>query len=809
MFRLKLLISIFIISISSNNLFAQVRADGGTISGSVTSKPGNKPLEYASVVLFNSADSTIISGTMTSSDGKFVIEHIPNGNYYLVFSCIGYLDTSSSVFTISSDHPLQSLGKLSLIQVALLQKGIVVTADKPIYNNFIDRKIYNTEKDLMSQSGSASDLLQNVPSISVDIDGNVSLRGSENVLMLLNGRPSPLLGKNRADFLQNLPANSIDRIEVITNPSAKYKPDGTSGIINIVLKKKRDAGLSGSVSLNGGPSSRGNGNLSLNYNPGHFNLYGSYGIRKDSRNRFSNDNRQYYGQASDLNSLYNEDLKSLARPFANIATLAIDYDLNDNNQLGVSGDYFRRDFTRNDKSTTQYLNDQSQLTGAFLRSRHDIEYEIENSMTAYFDHSFGKEDHKLHLEYNLSDQPEQEDNHYINTYQIPVQIPTYDNNLAKNGERQHQLALEYSNPLSENSTLEAGFSYEFEKQDLNNITSYFDTTRNEFVADTGNTNHFIFDQGLSALYGTFQRSFGAFSAMAGLRYEYAQVKSNLINNNSIIRNFYSSLYPSLHLAYELSKTSELQLNYSRRTHRPDGEDLNPFPEYRDPLNIDAGNPYLLPEYIHSVELGWQIRSERLTVTPSIYYRYRYNGMTSVTVPLQDSVLLTTRKNLAHDQSAGIEFIVKGSIGNYLDTDISTNVFQSTIDASNIGFSKSKSTVSWGGTFNLSLKPRIGTTLQLNNYYRSARLTPQGRYLPSFVANFGVRQDFISEKLSIILTTSDFLKTQRMQTEVRTAWLNRNMKNTRDSQIVYLGATYHFGTSPKKAKDKKIEFESGQ
>jgi hypothetical protein len=802
MYRRILLFCIPYIFLSSFNLLAQNLNNGGTVSGSITSKPGKKPLEYASVVLFNSLDSTIVSGTVTSADGKFVINHIPNGSYYLVFSCIGYFDTTSGIFPIDSQHRKQALGKFSITQVALLQKGIVVTGEKPTYNNFIDRKIYNVEKDMISQTGSASDLLQNVPSVSVDIDGNVSLRGSENVLML-NGRASPLLGKNRADFLQNLPANSIERIEVITNPSAKYRPEGTAGIINIVLKKKRDAGLSGAISANGGPGSRGNGKISLNYNPGHFNLYGSYGIRKDSRNRYSHDSRTYIDQQSSLSTYFKEDIKSLARPFANIGSLALDYNLNDNNQAGISGDYFRRDFTRNDKSTTGYQDDQFQITGAFMRNRHDIEYEIENSMTAYLDHSFGKEDHKLHLEYNLSDRPEQEDNHYTNTYHIPVQIPTYDNNLVKNGERQHQLTLDYAKPLSENSTLEAGLSYELDRQDLNNFFEYFDTTLDAFVTDTGKTNHFLFYQGISAIYGTFERSFGKFSAMAGLRYEYAHVKSNLINNNSIIQNSYSSIYPTLHLAYELSKISQLQINYSRRTNRPEGEDLNPFPEYRDPLNIDAGNPHLLPEYIHSVEFGWQLQNELVSVTPSIYYRYRYNGMTFVTEPLQDSVLLTTRKNLAHDQSAGLELIVKGTIGKYLDTDISSNIFQSTIDASNIGFSKSKSTISWGGTFNISLKPRPGTTVQMNSYFRSARLTPQGRNLPSFIANFGVRQDLFNEKLSLILTASDLLKTQRMITETRTTWLNRDMKNRVIPKSFILGSLIIMELPPKRLKKSRL------
>jgi outer membrane receptor protein involved in Fe transport len=801
--------SIGYVLISTLNLFAQGGSSGGSVSGSIISRPSGKALESAGIVLFQASDSVIVSGTTTSGDGKFEIDHIPYGSYYLVLSCIGYRDTTSAIFIIDSGHPKQTFEELSITQIALPQKGIVVTEEKPTYNNFIDRKVYNVEKDMMSQTGSAGDLLQNVPSVSVDIDGNVSLRGSQNVLMLLNGRPSPLLGKNRADFLENLPASSIERIEVITNPSAKYKPEGTSGIINIVLKKKRDRGLNGSISVNGGPGRRGNGNISLNYNPGHLNLFGSYGIRKDSRDRYTHDVRAYFDQQSGLNSYYNEDLKSLARPFANIATLAMDYDLDNATHLGVSGDYFRRDFTRNDKSVKDYEDNQNQLTGANIRSRHDLEYEIENSAMAYFERSFGKEDNKLHLEYNISEQPEKEDNHYTVTYQLPVQNPTYDNNLVKNHEWQHQLSLDYTNPLSENSDLEAGASYEFDKQDQNSLVDYFDSTLNSFVPDTGQTNRFIFDQGISAVYGTFKHSFGNFSAMAGLRYEYARVKSNLLNDNSIIINSYSNLYPSLHLAYDLNKTSELQLNYSRRTNRPEGEDLNPFPEYRDPLNLYIGNPHLLPEYIHSVEFGCQFGKKQLTVTPSIYYQYRYNNMTSVTQPLRDSVLLTTRENLAHDQSAGLEIIVKGSMGKYLDTDVSANVFHNTIDASNIGFSNNKSTVSWSGTFNISLKPKPATTLEMNSYYRSARLTPQGKYLPSFTANFGVRQDLLQEKLSIILTASDLLKTQQRKTELRTAWLNRDMKYTRDAQIIYLGASYHFGTPPKRGKEKPIEFDTGQ
>jgi outer membrane receptor protein involved in Fe transport len=300
-----------------------------------------------------------------------------------------------------------------------------------------------------------------------------------------------------------------------------------------------------------------------------------------------------------------------------------------------------------------------------------------------------------------------------------------------------------------------------------------------------------------------------FSFLGGLRFEYVQNKANLVTTDSSFREDYSSFYPSLHLAYQLSEISELQLNYSRRTNRPEGEDLNPFPEYRDPLNIRVGNPHLLPEYIHSVEFGWQWRNENLSIIPSVYYRYRYNGFTSVTEVVHDSILMTTEANLSNDQSAGLEVIVNGSIGKHINADISASVFRSTIDASNIGFSKDKSIISSTGNFNISLEFRPNTVLQMNSNYRSSRLTPQGRYLPSFVMNIGGRHNLVDEKLSVVVTISDILKTRSQRIELRTPGLNQDAKATRDARVFYAGLSYHFGTSPKKNKEKPIEFDNGQ
>ena len=379
--------------------------------------------------------------------------------------------------------------------------------------------------------------------------------------------------------------------------------------------------------------------------------------------------------------------------------------------------------------------------------------------------------------------------------------------MNNQGERQNQLSVEYADPLSENSTLEAGYELEINNRDINNLVDYYDTTSQLFVVDTTKTNHYKYDESIHALYTTLEHSFGKFGILAGLRYEYDSNKPFLVTLDSTINNHYSSLYPSLHLSYKLGNNSELQISYSKRVNRPEGEDLNPFPEYWDPLNVRAGNPKLKPEYIHSVELGWQLRKDKVTITPSIYYRYEYNGFTSVTEPFRDSILITTMENLANDQSSGVELIVNGMPRDYLDIDLSTNIFYNTIDASNIGFSNNKSDVSWSGSFNINVKVTSSTTVQSNSYYRSSRLTPQGEYLSNFVTNLGARQDLIDDRISVIATVSDLFNTRARKVQLRTDWLDEDTRWSRDSRRVFLGATYHFGKPAKKNEKKSFEYDN--
>ncbi|HLX11728.1 MAG TPA: carboxypeptidase-like regulatory domain-containing protein, partial [Bacteroidota bacterium] len=278
-FSLRFSLSLLIALWSPYCLFCQ--GAEGTISGVVQDAQTLKPLTFVNIVVMTKSDSIIVTGGVSDSVGKFAILHVHPGSYRVAFRMLGYREHRSSVI-LDAAHTSVMLGTIKLNQSAVSLNEQVVTGQAETFNNSIDKKVYNVAQDVMSKSGSASDALQNVPSVQVDIDGNVSLRGSSNVVMMINGKTSPLLDQNAATYLQQLPANAIEKIEVITNPSAKYKAEGTAGIINIVLKKDVDLGINGTITANGGNRDRANGNVRLNYNPGALNAYVSYSLRRDN-----------------------------------------------------------------------------------------------------------------------------------------------------------------------------------------------------------------------------------------------------------------------------------------------------------------------------------------------------------------------------------------------------------------------------------------------------------------------------------------------------------------------------------------------
>ncbi len=804
MFKKFVTLLILIFTLSSS--FAQ-KLPGGSITGIIVDKESRLPIEFATVILVAEPDSSQIRGTTTDAKGKFSFDKVTNGKYRIVYSFIGFEKQKMDPFVLNEKTRNLNLGTLGLASSSQEIKDVEVIGERSTYSNTIDRKVFNVGKDLIGKTGSVSDLMQNVPSISVDIEGNISLRGSENVMVLINGKPSALMGTNRAAVLQQMPASSIERIEVITNPSAKFKPDGTSGIINIVVKKNKNLGMNGTVQANAGNEKRYNGNVIANFNTGKMNVYGSYSLRQDDRIRYTLDSRKRTDPLTKVVDYTMMDATEHSRPISHILNGGIDFSLNDKNEIGISANYNNRDMVKDGLTTTQNSDQNHRLTKDFDRIRIDPEYERSLEYAIKYKHLFEKEGHELAIDYTSSGQKEQEDNHYTNVFRMPAQPTTLDNTLIKQNDNESQFSAEYSNPLSKTSKLEAGYLLETRKNDMNFYGENFNPLTKTWEKDKIKSNQFIYDEHIHVLYTTFEKEMGKFGVLGGLRAEQAIVKSDQVTTNKQYDNSYFRLYPSLHLSYNYNDANEFQLNYSHRIRRPEGDEMNPFPEYQDPYNLRIGDPKLKPEQIHSIEMGYQFKKNMTTITSTIYYRYTYDGLTSLTKYLNDSVLITTTGNLSKSSSAGFEFIVSTTLAKIISINFGSNTFYNTIDASSLGYSSKKSNISYTLNLNSTINVSKNSMIQLNANYISEKLTPQGKRLPTFVTNLGFRQELLKKKASVIFTVSDLFNSLTNNSIVDTPELYQEVIRKRSARMIYLGFSYTIGKQLKKSKDTPLKFDN--
>ena len=778
----------------------------GSVAGTVIDQAPDHPVESVAVTLQASAGAAVQT-TVTDRRGRFTLENVPPGEYRISYGYVGSESRESSSFTVAAQSKPLDLGSLDVGDPALKLEKFEVTGKQREFSNSIDRKTYSVGREIQSATGSASDLLQNIPSVQVDIDGNVSLRGSDNVMILVNGRTSTLMGKSRAEVLAQLPADSIDKIEVITNPSAKYKPDGTAGIINITLKQKHAGGISSTVSGSVGNENRYNAGVSTNYSLGAFNFFGSLSVRQDDRPRTASDIRTITDPVTGIATTLAKRSLEHSRPFFRLARAGIEYSLDEHNKFGLSGNYNRRTFNRTATDHNVVTTSAGTVTSDYDRTRYDPEFERSAEVSLTYQHRFPEPEHELNLEFKSSSTKEQEDNHYADIFRTPAQAATFDNTLIQPTDRGTEAIVEYTRPLGDDARLEAGYTRSTDNLFMNFQVSPQNPATGLFAPDPAKSNRFSHEQTIHAFYVTYARSFGPFRLLAGLRPEIARTQSRLVNTGQVIGQDYAKVYPSLHLAYQLGEHHELQLNYSHRVHRPDTDDLNPFPEYTDPFTLRAGNPYLKPEDIHSVEAGYQFKNDTFTFLSTVYHRYLYNGITTVTRDIGNNILLTTHENLSTNRSTGLELAATAELGKLVSLNFSSNTYFNTIDASNLGFTGSKSDVSWSAKLGATVHAAKNTLLQLNTNYASARLTPQGSRRPVFVANLGLRQDFLQKKLALVLTVSDLFNSLKESSLLDTPVLHEEITRRRSARITYVGFIYNFGQPAKKSKDDALKFDN--
>lgn len=784
------LVFVFLICIF---IFFNAQSQTGSITGKVVELTTLEPMQFATVALYGENDTTTaIQGTTTDIDGIFTFEQIKQGMYFIRVSFIGFKTKKTSVF---EHKQFTDIGIINIEATKIILEDITITGEKSILVHTIDKKIYNVGKDILSESGSASDILQNIPSVSVDVNGGITLRGTSNILFLLNGRPSALLRRSPATALQQIPATTIERIEVITNPSAKYKPDGTGGIINIVLKKETKQGINGQITANIGNEERYNANLLLNYGTEKLNVFANYSIRHSARTIIYSDertNRDSLG--TNVLSYYNENGNTLNDALSHIASAGLGYELNDNNSIELSGTYFTQNLLHKGVSEISTDNALNQPETRITSNQTNDEYEHEGESTLVWEHIFNdNEDHVLAIEATYAADNEQEDLSFDEKQTYPEPESTIEKILVQKSDNQSELTAEYSLPINEDSEMEAGYVGEFINEDIrytNNLSP----------------NRFLFTQNVHAFYALYGQSIENFSFKGGIRVEQTNINSHLKEPiDSLVPNNYFKPYPTLHIRYELDDNKEIGLSYSKRINRPDADELNPNPEFTDPRNAEAGNPNLKPQQIHSIELGYHSRGEIISFTPTLYYRYKYDAFTSIRTAIGDSIILTTIENLDNRQSAGLEVILSGNLIKNWDIDLSANFFYDQIDATSLGFSDKKSVFSAIVKLHSFYKFTKTTLFQFNAYYYSPRIIPQGQRNRFFYMNAGFKQQLFNKRVALTFTVSDIFHTYRISREIDVPELIRLTKYRRKGPVIYFGFTWFFKPM-KNGQEKEIKFE---
>jgi outer membrane receptor protein involved in Fe transport len=458
----------------------------------------------------------------------------------------------------------------------------------------------------------------------------------------------------------------------------------------------------------------------------------------------------------------------------------------------------------------------------YTRFRDDNEWQKGAELEVAYTHTFD-EDHEFTLDYTLDWGNEQEDNKYINRYRFPERPEERDNTLIRQKAGENLIRGNYSRPLGEDGKLDTGFEFEIDRADMDFRGEY--SENGAWINDVEKTNRFVFEQNIYALYATYEMEFGKTGVMAGVRGEYSDIMMRQKTTETNTPNSYYNFYPTLHTAYRFNDRNEMQLNYSLRVNRPDGDELNPFPEWSDPLRVSTGNPLLKPEKIHSVEMGYMFREDIHTFIATVYHRYIFNRMTSITgygYNGNPDVLWTRDENIASSRSSGMEFIVNSGAGRAVRFNVSANVYYNVIDATSLGFSEKKSTVAWNAALNANFNISRNLMAQLNTRYTAKSLTPQGYREPSFIMNLGARYDIFNKRASLMFTASDLFNSFRQVNVIDRpellaqvgkldeceALVKQRVERKRPSQIFYAGFVLHFGKTPKNAKEPALKYDEG-
>lgn len=777
------------------------------ILGKLLDNQSGKPVEYASVALLKSADSSIVTGMLSKANGDFSFPNIAPGNYILKIYFIGY----QTYFRAVSVKSRSDVGNIRLKTTATALKGVEVVGEKPAFTMEIDKRVFNVEKNLASIGGTATDVLRQVPSVNVDIDGNVSVRNGSPTIFI-DGRPSTLT-------LDQIPADAIANVEVVTNPSAKYDAEGMSGILNIVLKKNRRAGINGLIQGGYSTTKSSNAGVDLNARQGKINLFLNYNLRDRRSPMEQHMLRKNWGDG-DTTYLDQYQDGEFGRRFQN-GRIGFDWFIDNRNTITLSQGITGGDFN-NLNNQTVYDLDEHKNRLRYGTGSNDSKNKFRNYATQLgYKRTFAKEGRELtaDLTYNRSNNSGNSDYslQYYNMDGTPSNSPNqpelrYGNSKGNTTYLTGQ--VDFVNPISEKMKVEAGLRAN--SRTFDNVLNTFgkDFATGEFRYDSSLSNNYHYTEQINAAYVSYTGGFGNFGFQTGLRAEqsfYSGEMRNIKGANYEI-DYPISLFPSVFLTQKFKGDHELQLNYSRRIQRPWFRDLLPNIEY-NANSGRRGNPALMPEFTNSFELSYLKDFDRkVNVLASLYFRNTNNAITDFSIDTtlnldgqERKVVLRYPINADVRNSYGMELTVRTQVTKTWDITANVNMQQTEISAANLdnaGFT-------WFGKVNSNTKLPWNLTLQVTGEYEGRRIEPQGEEAPEYQVDMAVKKDFFKKKnFSVALGLNDIFNTDRDLSWTTTSFSDSERYRKRVSRELRLNVSWRFGKMDTNIFKKKRNNDEG-
>lgn len=788
----------------------------GIVKGKILDRQKSEPLGFVNIKVTEQGSDKFAGGGITNAGGNFNVTGLKDGKYTLTLTFMGYKDVTRQ-FEITPAKREVQFKLLYMAEDAKQLNEVTVTGQRATMKLEVDRKSFDVGQLISNAGQSASDVLDNVPSIEVDNDGNVSLRGNSSVEVWINGKASGLTSDNRAQILQQLPAESIDRVEVIDNPSAKFSAEGSAGIINIVLKKDRKAGYYGSVQAGGDTRGGANTSFNVNYNSRLIDSYLNIGYRHRA-----NTGHMESQQTSDkYNQTYDSDSKQRGNNFFTRAGVTLHATTKDDFSLsgmlmhggGNSHSYTPYIYTAVANGLNNYQLDRLNRSRTGMNMRYgEFNYR----------HSFNDK-HFIDFTADLSSWKMNNDNWYQDSTVIAnVDDATYSYQYRPQHINNHrkELKLEYENQVTKNFKIEAGYNGNFSRENTPQ-ESYMDNTSFDGTNASEDKlffNRFIYKQDLHAFYTTLSYKFGALSLMGGLRGEYWRVNTESYTwkqehdaslREQPFKKDYFQLFPSVFMSWQMTETQQLQLNYTRRLRRPWGGQLNSFRDTRDATTVSFGNPYLTPEFSNSFSLNYLKQWNDHSLLVSAYYRPTTDVIQRISYKNQeDGLFYQTSMNVAKSVSTGLEMTVKNKLWRILDLTTSANAYYYRLN----GFSydidgqtvtgNSDHNFTWNARMTASLMLPYDISIQSTGRYTARQVITQGYRKANYSIDFGARKNFFNKLFTLSVNCRDLLDSRRFETFTSGPNFTRHQINRRGGRRVSMTLTWNFGNMKQKKRPNK-------